>query len=226
MRIRTPLLAPFHAAVFTGLLIAASLTPVAYAADRGEKKPETRRKGHHLANAQMHGRRCHVPSGYDPHVIATVWRIGQDYEVSEKVMLAGFEAGWVESHMNNLDCGDKDSLGVFQQRPSYGWGTPAQILDPAHAAARFFSRALARDYDNPDLTPGELAQAVQRSAFPGRYDDAEYRARAMMDEVADGYWDEDDGYEDGYDEGDEGYFGPPSRMGTVVTDLAKSHVPR
>ncbi|MET9633956.1 hypothetical protein ABZX92_41535, partial [Lentzea sp. NPDC006480] len=99
-------------------------------------------------------------------------------DVSDKVMLAGFEAGWVESHMNNLDCGDADSLGVFQQRPSMGWGTPAEIMDVSYAARRFFSYALK--VDRPELTPGLLADAVQRSCCPERYDLAESRASSML----------------------------------------------
>jgi uncharacterized protein YjeT (DUF2065 family) len=93
-------------------------------------------------------------------------------------MLAGFEAGWVESHMNNLDCGDRDSLGVFQQRPSVGWGTPSQIMDVAYAARRFFEYAV--EVDRPELTPGLLADAVQRSCCPERYDEALPRAEAML----------------------------------------------
>jgi len=72
---------------------------------------------------------CRVPGGHDPDVIRAVHAVGLSLGVSDKVMLAGFEAGWVESHMNNLACGDADSLGVFQQRPSMGWGslTPSNL---------------------------------------------------------------------------------------------------
>src|SRR3954462_15436326 len=72
---------------------------------------------------------CAVPSNRDLKVTRTVYQVGVGLGVSPKVMLAGFEAGWVESHMNNLSCGDADSLGVFQQRSSQGWGTAAEILD-------------------------------------------------------------------------------------------------
>ncbi|GAA0209079.1 hypothetical protein GCM10010492_03440 [Saccharothrix mutabilis subsp. mutabilis] len=120
----------------------------------------------------------------DLNVTKTVHQVGMRYLVSPKVMLAGFEAGWVESHMNNLNCGDLDSLGVFQQRPSQGWGTPEQILNVDYAATQFFTRAINVDRANPGYTAGQVAQAVQRSARPDRYDAAEGTARQLLAEVA------------------------------------------
>ncbi|MGW6936564.1 hypothetical protein ACWGE0_41375 [Lentzea sp. NPDC054927] len=121
---------------------------------------------------------CRVPGVHDADVIRVVHAVGLSLKVSEKVMLAGFEAGWVESHMNNLDCGDADSLGVFQQRPSMGWGTPAEIMDVSYAARRFFEYAVK--VDRPDLSAGMLADAVQRSCCPERYDQALDRASSML----------------------------------------------
>ncbi len=127
---------------------------------------------------------CVVPPNHDPNVTKIVYQVGRDLGVSDKVMLAGFETGWIESHMNNLDCGDSDSLGVFQQRPSMGWGTPEQVRNVSYASNSFFTRAVGNDRANPGLTPGQLAQSVQRSAFPDRYDQAEGKARALLAEVA------------------------------------------
>ena len=124
-----------------------------------------------------------IPPSHDPNVIRIVHKVGTDRNVSPKVMLAAFEAGWVESRMNNLPCGDKDSLGVFQQRPSFGWGTPAQIMDVSYASTQFFIRAQANEPLYPHYTAGLLAQSVQRSCCPERYDQAEARARLMMDEA-------------------------------------------
>ncbi|MEU3650824.1 hypothetical protein AB0E59_46240 [Lentzea sp. NPDC034063] len=121
---------------------------------------------------------CRVPGVHDADVIRVVHAVGLSRGVSDKVMLAGFEAGWVESHMNNLDCGDADSLGVFQQRPSMGWGAPEQIMDVSYAAGRFFEYAVR--VDRPDLSAGRLADAVQRSCCPERYDQAEARAGSML----------------------------------------------
>ncbi|MER6949580.1 VCBS repeat-containing protein [Nonomuraea sp. NPDC000554] len=135
------------------------------------------------ANANLLNVNCDVPPSHDPWVTLTVYRVGRNHNVNDKVMLAAFEAGWVESHMNNVACGDKDSLGVFQQRPSMGWGTPEQILDPAYAATQFFVRAITSDRQNPGFTAGQLAQSVQRSGFPYRYDQEEARARTLLDEA-------------------------------------------
>ena len=124
-----------------------------------------------------------IPSNHDPNVIRVVYQVGLDRGVSAKVMLAAFEAGWVESHMNNLNCGDKDSLGVFQQRPSQGWGTPEQIMNVSYAATQFFVQAQRNEPLYPSYTAGLLAQSVQRSCCPERYDQAEGKARAMIDEA-------------------------------------------
>ncbi|MGK5741181.1 peptidoglycan DD-metalloendopeptidase family protein [Micromonospora sp. URMC 103] len=125
----------------------------------------------------------YIPPNHDPNVIRIVHQVGVARAVSDRVLLAGFEAGWVESHMNNLPCGDKDSLGVFQQRPSQGWGTPEQILDVTYASTQFFSRAQVEDGRCPACTAGQIAQRVQRSAFPDRYDQSEPKARALLAEA-------------------------------------------
>ncbi|WP_441247001.1 LGFP repeat-containing protein [Kitasatospora sp. McL0602] len=126
---------------------------------------------------------CFVPPDRDIAVTRKVYEVGQRMNVDDKVMLAGFETGWVESHMNDLNCGDQDSLGVFQQRPSQGWGSPDQLLDVDYAAAKFFQVALQMEPGLPDSTAGQLAQAVQRSAYPLRYDQAEDTARGQRDEA-------------------------------------------
>ncbi|SDL84476.1 hypothetical protein SAMN05216298_0229, partial [Glycomyces sambucus] len=123
---------------------------------------------------------CTVPSGHDPAVIATVYQVAASRQVSDRVLLAGFEAGWIESHMNNLPCGDSDSLGVFQQRPSQGWGTPAQIMNVTYASNKFFDGAIAADRQCASCTAGQIAQMVQRSAHPERYDQAEAKARTLI----------------------------------------------
>lgn len=98
-------------------------------------------------------------------------------------LVAAIEAGLVESGLQNLNYGDRDSIGVFQQRPSQGWGTRKQIMDPRYAARKFFEKAipLAKRWTG---TPGALAQAVQRSAFPGRYDERESEALGIIGDIA------------------------------------------
>ncbi|MBN1174954.1 MAG: C40 family peptidase [Micromonosporaceae bacterium] len=73
-----------------------------------------------------------------------------------------------ESTLRNLTYGDRDSLGLFQQRPSQGWGTPEQILDPVHASNSFYDHLVkVPHWDTIPLA--QAAQAVQRSAFPSAY---------------------------------------------------------
>ncbi|MEV5508600.1 LGFP repeat-containing protein [Streptomyces orinoci] len=116
-----------------------------------------------------------------------VYEVGQRRNVSDKVMPAGFETGWIESRMNNLDCGDRDSLGVFQQRPSQGWGTREQILDVDYAANKFFEVAQQMEPGMEGSTAGQLAQAVQRSAYPLKYDQVEGTAREQREEARQPY---------------------------------------
>jgi hypothetical protein len=74
-----------------------------------------------------------------------------------------------ESKLRNLDHGDRDSIGLFQQRPSQGWGSSQQIQDPYYSINRFYD-ALAKidGYQNMRIT--EAAQKVQRSGFPEAYE--------------------------------------------------------
>ncbi len=83
-----------------------------------------------------------------------------------------------ESRLHNLRSGDRDSLGLFQQRPSQGWGTPAQILDARYASAAFL-RALERVDGWQAMSVNDAAQRVQRSATPTAYAASEGEARAI-----------------------------------------------
>lgn len=83
-----------------------------------------------------------------------------------------------ESGLDNLGHGDRDSLGLFQQRPSQGWGTPAQIMNPAYAAQQFY-RHLQRVPDWWSIPLWQAAQAVQRSALPTAYEKWQQKAEAL-----------------------------------------------
>ena len=73
-----------------------------------------------------------------------------------------------ESTLRNINYGDRDSPGLFQQRSSQGWGTPAQVLDPAYSTTIFLDRLL--QLPNWERLPVTVAaQTVQRSAFPDAY---------------------------------------------------------
>lgn len=82
-----------------------------------------------------------------------------------------------ESKLVNLTYGDRDSVGLFQQRPSQGWGTVEEIMDPVYSTGRFYDGLVAvAGYQELPIT--DAAQRVQRSAFPEAYAQHETRARA------------------------------------------------
>ncbi|WUJ72109.1 hypothetical protein OG809_02355 [Kribbella soli] len=83
-----------------------------------------------------------------------------------------------ESNLRNLAHGDRDSLGLFQQRPSQGWGTPTQVRDPYYATGKFYD-ALVKIKDYQKLAITVAADKVQRSAFPTAYADHEADARVL-----------------------------------------------
>jgi hypothetical protein len=85
-----------------------------------------------------------------------------------------------ESRLENIDYGDEagpDSRGLFQQRPSQGWGTEAEVMDPLYAAGAFYD-ALVRIPGYESLPITDAAQRVQRSAYPTAYADHEPEGRA------------------------------------------------
>lgn len=98
-----------------------------------------------------------------------------------KVRKAEAEAGIVESSLSNPAGGDRDSIGVLQQRPSQGWGSPQQLASIAYESQQFLKRAIpiAGKYGSA----GQLAQAVQRSAFPERYDEHSAEAAQLLAEL-------------------------------------------
>jgi N-acetylmuramoyl-L-alanine amidase len=106
---------------------------------------------------------------------ATIIAVGRSLGVPDYGIVIALATAMQESSMRNLSWGDRDSVGLFQQRPSTGWGTPEQLQDPAHAARLFY-------LGNPGLANGlldihgwqsmsltEAAQAVQISAHPDAY---------------------------------------------------------
>jgi hypothetical protein len=89
----------------------------------------------------------------------------------------GLATALQESRLINIDYGDRDSIGLFQQRPSQGWGTVEQIMDPVYSTGKFYD-GLVRVPGYTELEVTEAAQAVQRSAFPEAYAQHEPRSRA------------------------------------------------
>src|SRR3954464_4617397 len=99
---------------------------------------------------------------------AVIASVAQQRNLPPRAVTVAIAVAMQESRLRNLDHGDRDSLGLFQQRPSQGWGTPEQVQDPVYAAGRFYDHLV----QIPDWQTGELtlvADAVQRSAFPFAY---------------------------------------------------------
>ncbi|WP_062516650.1 hypothetical protein [Demequina gelatinilytica] len=88
----------------------------------------------------------------------------------------GIATAMQESSLVNIDYGDRDSIGLFQQRPSQGWGSVEQIMDPYYSADTFYA-ALVKVRGWQDMEVTVAAQTVQRSAFPDAYATREAGAR-------------------------------------------------
>lgn len=109
----------------------------------------------------------------------TIIEVGKKRGLPPRAWTVAVATAMQESTMRNLYYGDRDSLGLFQQRPSAGWGSPAQVTDPVYAANKF--------YDHLEEVPGwqrmaltVAAQTVQRSAFPLAYAKHERLAAALV----------------------------------------------
>lgn len=117
-------------------------------------------------------------------------RVGRQEGVPAQGIVVALAAAAQESGLRNVRYGDRDSLGLFQQRPSTGWGTPAQVLDPTRATLAFYGGAANPNKGHtrglldipgwPAMTVTQAAQAVQISAFPDAYAKWEPSARAWL----------------------------------------------
>jgi N-acetylmuramoyl-L-alanine amidase len=116
--------------------------------------------------------------------------VGKDLGVSDYGIVIALAAAMQESNMRNIAYGDRDSLGLFQQRPSAGWGSKDQLLNATHATKLFYggpknpnsgkTRGLL-DIDGwNNLTVTQAAQKVQVSAYPDAYAKWEASARAWL----------------------------------------------
>ncbi|MGC9499915.1 heavy metal transporter [Streptomyces sp. WG7] len=99
---------------------------------------------------------------------ATITAVGTARDLPERAVTIALATALQESSLRNIDHGDRDSLGLFQQRPSQGWGTPEEIMDPAYSAGLFYEHLVeVPGYTRLPLTVA--AQRVQRSGFPQAY---------------------------------------------------------
>ena len=109
---------------------------------------------------------------------AAIAAVAEQRGLPARAVTIALAAAYQESELYNLDYGDRDSLGLFQQRPSQGWGTAEQVMDPVYASNQFYD-ALLRVEGYRDLEIAVAAQQVQRSAYPDAYAEHEPAARAL-----------------------------------------------
>jgi hypothetical protein len=128
---------------------------------------------------------CVVTAGgtvtLSPHQMAnaaTIAAVGLRKGVPHRGVVVALATATQESKLDNLSDGDRDSIGLFQQRPSQGWGTPEQIADPRYAATAFYN-ALVRVRGWEEMRVTDAAQLVQKSAFPEAYQQWEPRAEIL-----------------------------------------------
>ena len=110
---------------------------------------------------------------------ATIVGVGRSMGATDRDLIIGLMTAMQESTLRNINFGDRDSVGLFQQRTSQGWGSIEQIMDPKYSSKKFFEGLLGIK-GRGDMNLSQAAQAVQRSAFPDAYAKWEDEARAIL----------------------------------------------
>lgn len=121
------------------------------------------------------------PYEVEPQMIrnaATIEAVAATRELPHRAVTIALATAMQESMLRNIDYGDKDSVGLFQQRPSQGWGSVEEIMDPVYSAGKFYDH-LVKIPDYTELQLTDAAQRVQRSAFPLEYAKHEPRAAQL-----------------------------------------------
>jgi hypothetical protein len=108
---------------------------------------------------------------------ATITAVGVSLNVPDFGIRVALATARQESKLHDIGYGDRDSVGLFQQRPSQGWGTQAQIMDPVYASTKFY-QALLNVPGWQKMTLTQAAQAVQHSGLPTAY--AQYEQFATV----------------------------------------------
>ncbi|MEJ3655708.1 C40 family peptidase [Actinomycetes bacterium KLBMP 9759] len=115
---------------------------------------------------------------------ATIIGVARDLGAPPRAWLVALATAMQESTLRNINYGDRDSLGLFQQRPSQGWGSPSQVTDPVYSTTIFIERLL--EVPGWEALPVTVAaQTVQRSAFPEAYAKWEPLASELVQQLAD-----------------------------------------
>ncbi|MER7580548.1 hypothetical protein [Kitasatospora sp. NPDC097691] len=114
---------------------------------------------------------------------ATIAAVARSRGLPDRATAISLATAMQESKLRNLAGGDRDSIGLFQQRPSMGWGTPEQIADPVYATNKFLDGLVkVPGYTRLPLT--DAAQAVQKSGYPQAYAKHETKATLLTSALA------------------------------------------
>ncbi|MFC7908289.1 C40 family peptidase [Streptomyces nigra] len=159
----------------------------------------------------------------------TIVATGISLDVPKKGQIIALATAMQESRLRNLNSGDRDSLGLFQQRPSQGWGTAQQIRDPVYASERFYKALLKVDgWQQMKVT--QAAQAVQKSGYPDAYAQWEDLATALQKAIAATFpnADKDEPAKDTKDKDAESSSGgcTPDKDGTSFGRIPEGSVPK
>jgi len=161
----------------------------------GSSEPDSANSlGHGVSHCVLEGSTATVPD-LDREQVSNariIIGVGRFLNVPPRGWVIAISVALQESGMRNLDYGDRDSLGMMQQRPSQGWGSPTQVQDPTYAARAFYGGPSSPTASSGlQAVPGwqrmplwEAAQTVQRSAFPMAYAQHEALATELVKRLA------------------------------------------
>jgi len=99
----------------------------------------------------------------------TIANVGRSRGMSNEQIGTAIGTAMQESTLRNLNYGDRDSQGLFQQRPSQGWGSPAQVTDPVYSSNKFYDGLAGLPGGGSGMSQTQAAQRVQKSAYPDAY---------------------------------------------------------
>jgi hypothetical protein len=136
----------------------------------------------------LHGTSCEARAGTDVMPLdldqaanaSTIATVALRRKLPERATIIAYATALQESHLRNLESGDRDSVGLFQQRPSQGWGSADQLKDPVYATGKFFG-ALVKVRDYTGLPVHQAAQKVQLSADGSAYAQHEEDAKTLAE---------------------------------------------
>ncbi len=169
-------------AVVIGSLVCVVGVAVVVVVERTRSHRQAIRVGCRVASPAMAGTAA-IGAGYSitpeqAQNAAIITAVGLRKGMPDHAVTIALATSLQETKLRNLPYGDRDSVGLFQQRPSQGWGTAAEIMDPNYAASAFYDHVVqVSGWQTMAVT--EVAQLVQRSATPDAYAAWESEARSM-----------------------------------------------